>query len=69
MASTWSAQSWRAFPVTQAVTYPAVNEATVQPADPAAWRRKKDLAEVVNKLEMLPPLVSAVEVGHPLRST
>lgn len=60
----WSPNSWRQHPVTQAVTYPEIPAITADSTvDPAAWRKKKGLEEVIKKLESMPPLVSAVEVS------
>lgn len=63
--SGWSSQSWRAFPVGQAVSYPELPGSTDEPAaDPRLWKRKETLSEVTERLEQLPPLVSAVEVSQ-----
>lgn len=60
---TWSPQSWRTKPIVQDVTYPQeVADQDAGEVDPLAWKRKQGLHQVVEKLEKLPPLVSAVEV-------
>ncbi len=62
--SGWSPQSWRSFPVGQPVTYPELPATTDEPKpDPRLWKRKETLEEVSERLEQLPPLVSAVEVS------
>lgn len=61
-AANWSPSSWRTKPIVQDVVYPLEPE-HVEPADPVAWKRKQGLDQVVEKLEQLPPLVSAVEVS------
>lgn len=67
-AANWTPESWRQHPITQAVEYPVCATSTESPApDPAAWRRKKGLEEVKQKLRSLPPLVSAVEVRFSVR--
>lgn len=61
----WTPDSWRAFPIGQPVSYPqqqAPEEGKPVP-DPATWKRKQSLEEVVEQLGELPPLVSAVEVS------
>ncbi|ORY55323.1 DAHP synthetase [Leucosporidium creatinivorum] len=60
-AADWSPSSWRSKPIVQDVVYPPEPE-QVEPADPVAWKRKQGLDQVVEKLEKLPPLVSAVEI-------
>lgn len=65
-ANDWSPSSWRSKPVVQDVVYPTQPN-HVEAVDPVAWKRKQGLEQVVEKLETLPPLVSAVEVSSHCR--
>ncbi|GAA5953830.1 hypothetical protein JCM3765_000663 [Sporobolomyces pararoseus] len=61
----WAPSSWRSFPIGQSVEYPSpttsASTSTSEP-DPVLYKKKSTLDEVVNKLETLPPIVSAVEI-------
>ncbi|GAA5941898.1 tryptophan--tRNA ligase MSW1 [Sporobolomyces koalae] len=63
-ASEWTPSSWRQKPIGQAVEYPTPtrrHDAESDP-DPVVYRKKLELNQVVDKLERLPPIVSAVEI-------
>lgn len=64
----WTPQTWRSRPVGQTVEYlvpsPSSSSGERDP-DPVVFKRKQGLESVAQKLETLPPLVSAVEVRPP----
>ncbi|KAM0792529.1 hypothetical protein ACM66B_005198 [Microbotryomycetes sp. NB124-2] len=62
----WSRHSWKAHPVVQDVVYPQQqldsNDKPATVPDQATYKRKLPLEAVIQKLEQLPPIVSAVEI-------
>ncbi|GAA5829529.1 hypothetical protein JCM11251_000192 [Rhodosporidiobolus azoricus] len=66
----WTPSSWRSCPVGQPVSYPEPSPTSTSSSssssqtepDPVLYKRKEPLADVIKKLETLPPIVSAVEI-------
>ncbi|GAA5826410.1 hypothetical protein JCM5353_008863 [Sporobolomyces roseus] len=63
--SEWTPTSYKSHPISQSVEYPfpSPSSSSSSPVpDPVLFKRKQSLEQVVNKLNVLPPIVSAVEI-------